>query len=135
MYLHNKSANAVAWTAAWSIEDENKQAYRAELLRSYIQVDNGIILRTIEWAVFKEGDDSLIITVPLSFGFRHRNCKILLDEVIHPGGEPFDLNQTEVKKVGTEFIPVNDDAEKTMAIYTEQLDVHKNPDRVLEIVH
>ena len=133
MFIHNQSANAVAWTAGWSLGDENKSAYRAQLLRSYIQVDGGAIFRTVEWIVTKEGDENLIITVPLCFGFRHRNCKILRDEIIQPD-EIFAINQAEVQEVGGKFVPVHQDEKEIMAAFKPQVDCHQAPDLVITLL-
>lgn len=103
--ISNRSSNSIAITTAWSLKDkQNEHLYHAKLVRSFIKIDNNLIIRTYEWVVNKDGDANFSFTVPLCFGFRNRNCEIIKDEVVLPDGEIFNIADTEVEFFGDGFV-------------------------------
>lgn len=114
----NRNSEAVSTSTAWSRNDiENKNLYNTRLFRTYIEVDGGKIFKVIEWVVTRIGESDFTMTVPLCFGIRHRNCKILKDEEIFSSGEPFNINEEEVRMVNGKFTPAYTDDKPLMVTY------------------
>ncbi len=106
----NRLASAVETSAAWSQNDvEQKQLYHARLFSAIIETDGGKLFKTVEWVVTREYDDNFVMTVPLCFGVRHRNCKILQDTEILPGSKPFNANEEEMIFTDDGYVPLAPD--------------------------